>query len=196
MADQDLFEMRRLEALSNTVFGVAMTLLAYDLPRAGHFSGPPGWSALIEAYGRQIGALALSFLIAGVFWVSHHRRLAQAPLATRPVVMLNLVFLMSIVILPATNGLYGGYRQSSVVSIVYFGHLTIIAVLNALLWFLIHAQRRARAQAAAALFPVIVGLAAICCAIYDPTMAQYVMFLGFASPFVGWLIARRERRPG
>ena len=29
-----LFEMRRLEALSNTIFGVAMTLLAYDLPRA------------------------------------------------------------------------------------------------------------------------------------------------------------------
>jgi hypothetical protein len=30
----DNFEMRRLESLSNTVFGVAMTLLAYDLPRA------------------------------------------------------------------------------------------------------------------------------------------------------------------
>jgi uncharacterized membrane protein len=29
-----LFEMRRLEALSNTIFGVAMTLLAYDLPKA------------------------------------------------------------------------------------------------------------------------------------------------------------------
>jgi hypothetical protein len=26
-----LFEMRRLEMLSNTIFGVAMTLLAYDL---------------------------------------------------------------------------------------------------------------------------------------------------------------------
>jgi hypothetical protein len=29
----DNFEMRRLESLSNTIFGVAMTLLAYDLPR-------------------------------------------------------------------------------------------------------------------------------------------------------------------
>jgi hypothetical protein len=29
-----LFEMRRLEMLSNTIFGVAMTLLAYDLPKA------------------------------------------------------------------------------------------------------------------------------------------------------------------
>src|SRR3954452_2741221 len=29
-----LFEMRRLEPLSNTIFGVAITLLAYDLPKA------------------------------------------------------------------------------------------------------------------------------------------------------------------
>jgi geranylgeranyl pyrophosphate synthase len=34
----DHFEMRRLESLSNTIFGVAMTLLAYDLPRAAQFS--------------------------------------------------------------------------------------------------------------------------------------------------------------
>lgn len=35
--DSDLFEMRRLESLSNTVFGVAVTLLAYGLPQAAHF---------------------------------------------------------------------------------------------------------------------------------------------------------------
>ena len=34
----NLFEMRRLEMLSNTIFGVAMTLLAYDLPKAGRFT--------------------------------------------------------------------------------------------------------------------------------------------------------------
>ena len=45
-ADCDLFEMRRMESLSNTIFGVAMTLLAYDAPKAGHFDGPPDWSDL------------------------------------------------------------------------------------------------------------------------------------------------------
>jgi hypothetical protein len=38
-----LFEMRRLEALSNTIFGVAMTLLAYDLPKARGFAKAPSW---------------------------------------------------------------------------------------------------------------------------------------------------------
>jgi hypothetical protein len=36
-----LFEMRRLEALSNTIFGVAMTLLACDLPKASRFTNAP-----------------------------------------------------------------------------------------------------------------------------------------------------------
>ena len=38
-----LFEMRRLEMLSNTIFGVAMTLLAYDLPKASSFKQAPAW---------------------------------------------------------------------------------------------------------------------------------------------------------
>ena len=33
--------MRRLESLSNTIFGVAMTLLAYGLPQAAHFDEAP-----------------------------------------------------------------------------------------------------------------------------------------------------------
>src|SRR3982074_3708496 len=52
-----LFEMRRLEALSNTIFGVAMTLLAYDLPK---MSGPlkaPSWADLYHTYAQHVMAL-------------------------------------------------------------------------------------------------------------------------------------------
>jgi len=45
--DPDDFEMRRLESLSNTIFGVAMTLLAYDLPRASQFAHAPDWPSSI-----------------------------------------------------------------------------------------------------------------------------------------------------
>ena len=62
----DLFEMRRLESLSNTIFGVAMTLLAYDLPKA-NFQALPGWTDLFHLYSGRLGSLALSFIIAGVF---------------------------------------------------------------------------------------------------------------------------------
>jgi hypothetical protein len=82
-ANFDLFEMRRLESLSNTIFGVAMTLLAYDLPKAGQFTSPPGWADLYHLYSGRVVALMPSFIIAGVFWISHHRRLIRQPLCGR-----------------------------------------------------------------------------------------------------------------
>jgi uncharacterized membrane protein len=100
-----LFEMRRLEALSNTIFGVAMTLLAYDLPRASRFTTAPDWSDLVHTYAQPLNALIISFVVAGLFWFSHHRRLAVAPHGGRGEVMLNLFFLLSIIMLPVTNGL-------------------------------------------------------------------------------------------
>ena len=49
---------------------------------------------------------------------------------------LNLFFLLAIIILPVTNGLYGSYRLDGVVAVIYGFHLTMIAALNALLWVL------------------------------------------------------------
>jgi uncharacterized membrane protein len=89
--------MRRLEALSNTIFGVAMTLLAYDLPKASRFASAPAWADLVNAYAQPVIALMISFIVAGVFWLSHHRRLTFAPEGSRGEVFLNLIFLLSIV---------------------------------------------------------------------------------------------------
>ena len=103
----DHFEMRRLEALSNTIFGVAMTLLAYNFPKGETLNGSPIWSTIWTAYQAQLSALLISFVVAGMFWFSHQRRLAYQPHATRPVVYLNLLFLLAIILLPVTTGLYG-----------------------------------------------------------------------------------------
>src|SRR3989442_167071 len=128
--------MRRLEALSNTILGVAMTLLAYRLPKSRGFAKAPSWIDLVNAYAQPLIALMISFIVAGMFWFSHHRRLAVAPEGSRGEVFLNLIFLLSIIILPVTNGLYGVYRLDGVVAILYGVHLTVIATLNAVLWLL------------------------------------------------------------
>src|ERR1700749_2866091 len=103
--DPNHFEMRRLESLSNTIFGVAMTLLAYDLPKAAQFDHLPDWNDLYHALGGRLDGLALSFIVAGIFWFRPHRRLTPQPTGGRGVVMLNLLFLLSIILLPVTNGL-------------------------------------------------------------------------------------------
>ena len=191
MPQPHLFEMRRLEMLSNTIFGVAMTLLAYDLPKASSFKDAPGWIDLVRVYAQPVIALAISFVVAGVFWFSHHRRLAVAPEAGRGVVFLNLLFLLTIILLPVTNGLYGSYRFDSVVGVVYGIHLTCIATLNALLWILALRDRPDPQLLVTALFPVLVFLGGTAMATVDPNIAQFTWCLAFISPFAGWLAGRR-----
>jgi uncharacterized membrane protein len=182
----DLFEMRRLESLSNTIFGVAMTLLAYDLPKGGQFNSLPGWLDLYHLYAARLSGMVLSFIIAGIFWFSHHRRLTRQPYGSRNVVFLNLLFLLSIILLPVINNLYGSYRLSNAVAVLYGLHLTAIAALNAGLWWLISRDGRHHPEFIGSIFPVLVFLPGTLVALFAPQYAQYVWVLGF-----GGLLARR-----
>jgi TMEM175 potassium channel family protein len=183
--------MRRLEMLSNTIFGVAMTLLAYDLPKASSFKQAPEWIDLLRVYAQPVIALMISFIVAGMFWFSHHRRLAVAPEGGRGVVFLNLFFLLSIIILPVTNGLYGAYRLDGVLAVLYGFHLTIIAALNAVLWVLALRGRSDPRLMATALFPVFVFVLGTATALLAPRVAQFIWCLAFLAPFAGWVAARR-----
>src|SRR5689334_8226461 len=186
----DHFEMRRLESLSNTIFGAAMTLLAYGLPRPGQFADLPGWSDLYHLYAGRLVALVLSFVIAGLFWFSHHRRLARQPFGGRGVVIVNLLFLLSIILLPVTNGLYGNYGQSSAIAVIYGLHLTTIAALNALLWWLVLGSVR-NAEFLPSAVPVLVFVPATAIASVAPGYAQYLWCLAFSAIFVRWFSSRR-----
>jgi uncharacterized membrane protein len=178
------FEMRRLESLSNTIFGVAMTLLAYDLPKAAVFTGAPDWSDLAHVYSGKLAGFALSFIIAGLFWISHHRRLARQPVGSRGAVILNLFFLLSIVLLPVTNGLYTNYAMSSAVAVLYGMHLIAIAGLNAWLWWTIY--RGWRREIMASLFPLAVFIPGTIVAAFAPHVAPFLWFIAF-----GGLLIRR-----
>ena len=181
----DQFEMRRLESLSNTIFGVAMTLLAYDLPKAAVFTTAPDWNDLARVYSGKLAGFALSFIIAGVFWISHHRRLARQPVGSRGMVILNLFFLLSIVLLPVTNGLYTNYgMSSSAVAVLYGLHLTAIAALNHWLWWTI--LRGWGREIMASMFPLAVFIPGTIVAAFAPHIAPFVWFIAFG----GLLIQR------
>ena len=56
--------------------------------------------------------------------------------------------------LPVTSGLYSNYRLSSAVAVLYGIHLTVIAGLNAWLWWL--ARKSTWHEVAGAIFPVLI----------------------------------------
>jgi uncharacterized membrane protein len=191
----NLFEMRRLEALSNTIFGVAMTLLAYNLPKGQILNGAPVWSTIWATYQSQIIALLISFVVAGMFWISHQRRLAYHPHATRPILYLNLLFLLSIVLLPATTGLYGTYGNTRDIVVLYSCHLTALAGLNGILWLLAGLPRGQPSVAAGMAFTTTVFVLATLFALIVPQtyIAQWLWSCAFATPIIEGHLERRRR---
>jgi uncharacterized membrane protein len=189
-----LFEMRRMEALSNTIFGVAMTLLAYQAPRDRLVTPDPKWADIWHSYGSHLSALLLSFIVAGMFWYSHQRRLAYAPEVNRLEVLLNLLFLLSIIVLPVTTGLLGSYMTSADVTALYGFNLTLISALNTVLWVIAAAPRRDWLAIVAPAFPTVVFVFASILGLFAPHLAPMVWPLAFVAPAVAAGVDRWEKR--
>ena len=189
-----LFEMRRMEALSNTVFGVAMTLLAYQVPKEGFVTPDPKWGDIWYSYGSHLLALLLSFIVAGMFWYSHQRRLAYAPEASRNEVIVNLLFLLSIILLPVTTGLFGSYMASSDVTALYGFNLTLISALNTILWVIAVVPRRDWVVIVAPAFSTVVFVIASIIGLFAPYLTRYVWPIAFLAPVMAAYVERRENR--
>jgi uncharacterized membrane protein len=189
------FEMRRLEALSNTIFGVAMTLLATNLPKGQVLDGAPIWSTISAVYLLQVIALLISFVVAGMFWISHQRRLAYQTHATRPVLYLNFLFLLSIVVLPVTCGLLGSYGNSRDIVVLYSCHLTVLAGLNGVLWLLAGLLRRQPSVAAGMAFATAIFILATFFALIIPQtfIAKFIWCFGFATPMIDGVFEKRRQ---
>jgi uncharacterized membrane protein len=97
----------RLEAFSDGVFAVAITLLALNLAVKG-----PGYGGLAHQLAHQWpGYLAylISFFTIGIIWVNHHTLVANVAVVTRMLLFLNLVLLLFVVLIPVATGTVADY---------------------------------------------------------------------------------------
>jgi uncharacterized membrane protein len=103
-------ETNRLEAFSDGVFAIAITLLVLDLrvPR-GLQRGLT--DALLSLWPSYAGYL-VSFMIIGIIWVNHHAVFRNIARADRPLLFLNLLLLLFVVAIPFATGLLAEYVRS------------------------------------------------------------------------------------
>jgi TMEM175 potassium channel family protein len=97
----------RLEAFSDGVIAVAITLLALDLAVDG-----PGHGPLLEQLGHRWPAFVaylISFFTVGIIWVNHHALVADLTRVDRTVLFLNLVLLVFVVAIPFGTALMADY---------------------------------------------------------------------------------------
>jgi uncharacterized membrane protein len=97
----------RVEAFSDGVFAVAITVLIFNVTGSVQKHGAGGLLAALLAAWPAYAAYAASFLTIGVMWVNHHGMFGRLARIDRPLLFLNLLLLMAIVFLPFPTAILG-----------------------------------------------------------------------------------------
>jgi uncharacterized membrane protein len=121
----------RLEAFSDGVFAVAITLLVIDLavPEPGH--GALGQQ--LTSHWPSFAAYVVSFLTIGIIWVNHHGLFRNFADIDRTMLFLNLLMLFFVVTIPfatATMAAYlrDGGADASLAAAIYQGVFLCMSV--------------------------------------------------------------------
>lgn len=127
----------RLEAFSDGVFAVAITLLILDIrPPDGSLDDARLWLALLGQWPMLL-AFVTSFLTIGVMWLNHHRQFAHIQRTNTVLLMLNLLLLLVVVFIPVPTALLAEYiarPDQHAAAIVYGGTFFLMACCFNILW--------------------------------------------------------------
>jgi uncharacterized membrane protein len=99
----------RLEAFSDGVFAVAITLLALNLAVAGPGHGDGTLAYQLGQHWPGYVAYLISFFTIGIIWVNHHALVSSVVAVTRTLLFLNLVLLLFVVLVPVATGTVASY---------------------------------------------------------------------------------------
>ncbi len=138
---------RRLEAFSDGVFAIAITLLVLDLavpPREGTPEG--GLAAALGHQWPAYFAYLVSFLVIGIIWVNHHSVFVRVRLVDRPVLFANLLLLLTVSVIPFPTRLLAEYltagADAHVAAAVYSATMLAMGLSYSVLWLAITRDAR------------------------------------------------------
>jgi TMEM175 potassium channel family protein len=133
----------RLEAFSDGVFAVAITLLVIEIAVP---TGEDLWHQLKEEWP-SFASFFVSFWVIGIIWVNHHGVLDHLKRADRGVLYLNLLLMMTVVFIPFSTALLAEHLKSGadeeVAAVVYSAAFTAMGLAFGSLWTYITRHRAA-----------------------------------------------------
>jgi uncharacterized membrane protein len=103
-------ETNRLEAFSDGVFAIAITLLVIEI-EVPHTESDGLAGALAGQWPSYV-AYAVSFAVIGIMWVNHHGLIELVAGVDRPLLFLNLLLLMFVAFMPFSTALLAEHLQS------------------------------------------------------------------------------------
>lgn len=126
-------EKNRLEAFSDGVFAIVITLLVLEIkvPHVPH--GELGTA--LFALGPKFLSFILSFIIIGVYWVAHHNMMHYVVRVDRNVLWFNIIVLLSVCIIPFPTAIIGDYPETQLACILYGVTLSLVNIAGTIFWW-------------------------------------------------------------
>jgi uncharacterized membrane protein len=130
-------ETNRVEAFSDGVFAIAITLLILAVGIEQALAQGDLSHELLDLWPAYI-AYAVSFLTIGIMWVNHHVVFRQFARVDRPLLLLNVLLLMLIAFVPFPTRVAAEHAQSpddrQAAALLYGTTMTITAILFFSVW--------------------------------------------------------------
>ncbi len=133
----------RIEAFSDGVFAIVITLLVLDLkvPQLPPSAPPDALLPALLDEAPRLFAYTLSFLVIGLFWIGHHRTFRYIQSFDGTLLWLNLLLLLSVSFVPYPTAILSAYGGPVAVRF-YAGTLAAAGLLHTLLWLYATTGRR------------------------------------------------------
>ncbi|MEO8847150.1 MAG: TMEM175 family protein [Casimicrobiaceae bacterium] len=123
----------RLEAVTDGIFAVTMTLLVLDLRLPSNLAEAELWRALL-AQATAIDDYVISFVVLCVFWIAHLRLLRRIETIDTTFTAVNLAFLLFTTFVPILT-VFAGHNPGRLTPAVLYGsNLIAILATEMIMW--------------------------------------------------------------
>jgi uncharacterized membrane protein len=144
-------EKARLEAFSDGVFAIAITLLILNVEVPKHPAAGALAHDLLRLWPAYV-SYAVSFATIGIIWVNHHAMFRHFRTVDRPMLFLNVLFLLCVAFIPFPTRLVAEFLRSGAnaraAAVAYGITLTLTALMfNAVWHYAIRGRRLLRDDA-------------------------------------------------
>lgn len=129
-------ETGRVEAFSDGVFAIAMTLLVLNI-KVPTASRPGELGVLLWQQWPSYLAFVISFAFIGIMWVNHHRLFLQIRRIDHMLLVLNGALLLGVTAVPfptAVLAQYLGKPGEKAATMLYSGTYVVVAIFFNVLW--------------------------------------------------------------
>jgi uncharacterized membrane protein len=126
----------RLEAFSDGVFAIIVTIMVFDvkLPALGSNPSPAELAGAFAAVAPKFFSFIISFLVVAAFWAHHHQLFHAVERTDRKLLWHNNVLLLFLSLIPATAAFLGNSPRLPI-AVALYGAVLLLSSLSALLMY-------------------------------------------------------------